>query len=112
MKIIILITVVETLILTLWMAYSYYKRQQLDSRTTLAQTLSTTNGPSINSRIPTAAHWSAMNGSQLGGQQDDRQPMNGSVAKSNEVSSSVRRAFARKSHQLMYKKWSRDRHDS
>ena len=32
MKIIIVITVVETLMLTLWLAYSYYRRRKLNLR--------------------------------------------------------------------------------
>jgi len=52
-----------------------------------------------------------MNRSQVEGQQDDRLPMNGSVVTGEETAPSVRRALARKSHQVMYKKWSQDRHD-
>ncbi len=44
------------------------------------------------------------------GQADDRTPMNGSVEESG-TSSSAQRAFARRSHQIMYKKWSQARHD-
>ena len=44
------------------------------------------------------------------GQADDRTPMNGAVADSG-GSASAQRAFARRSHQLMFKKWSQARHD-
>lgn len=44
------------------------------------------------------------------GQPDDRTPMNGSV-KDRAETSSGRRSFARRTHQLMFKKWSRTRHD-
>jgi hypothetical protein len=44
------------------------------------------------------------------GQSDDRTPENGSVARS-ERPPSAQRAFARASHQLMFKKWSQARHD-
>jgi hypothetical protein len=44
------------------------------------------------------------------GQADDRSPMNGSVAQSARPASG-QRAFARSSHQLMFKKWSQGRHD-
>lgn len=44
------------------------------------------------------------------GQPDDRTPMNGSVAESG-GSASTQRAFARRSHQSMFKKWSQARHD-
>ena len=46
----------------------------------------------------------------LEGQADDRTPMDGSVKDSGETQS-VQRAFARKSHQAMFKKWSQARHD-
>jgi len=44
------------------------------------------------------------------GQSDDRTPENGSVARSGRPPS-AQRAFARASHQLMFKKWSQARHD-
>jgi hypothetical protein len=44
------------------------------------------------------------------GQPDDRKPMDGSVKDSGETSSG-QRAFARRTHQLMFKKWSKERHD-
>jgi len=44
------------------------------------------------------------------GQADDRAPVNGSVAQT-ERPASAQRAFARRSHQLMFKKWSQGRHD-
>jgi len=44
------------------------------------------------------------------GQANDRTPMNGSVKESGGPPS-VQRAFARRSHQVMFKKWSQARHD-
>ena len=44
------------------------------------------------------------------GQADDRTPMNGTVLESG-GSASEQRAFARRSHQIMFKKWSQARHD-
>lgn len=44
------------------------------------------------------------------GQADDRTPMDGSVARSTKTPSE-QRAFARRSHQLMFKKWSQVRHE-
>lgn len=44
------------------------------------------------------------------GQADDRTPMDGSVKNSSETPSG-QRAFARRSHQVMFKKWSQARHD-
>jgi hypothetical protein len=44
------------------------------------------------------------------GQADDRMQMNGSVTESGETPPG-QRAFARRTHQLMFKKWSQARHD-
>src|SRR5215217_5751413 len=109
MKIIILITVVETLMLTLWLTYSSYRRRQSNLRIALRQT--TAHHPDDSSLLPTAAHWSVINRSQVQGHPDDRRPLNGAVTTSKEMARSVHRAFARKSHQSMYKKWSKDRHE-
>jgi hypothetical protein len=44
-------------------------------------------------------------------QPDDRTPMDGSVRDIG-VTPSEQRSFARRTHQLMFKKWSQERHDS
>jgi len=54
--------------------------------------------------------WARLNSWLLEGQADDRIPMNGSV-KDCGGTPSVQRSFARRSHQLMFKKWSQARHD-
>ena len=54
--------------------------------------------------------WALANPWLSEGQADDRTPMNGAVEKGDRTHSS-HRAFARRSHQLMYKKWSQARHD-
>ena len=54
--------------------------------------------------------WARLNPWLLEGQADDRIPMNGS-AKDSGGTPSVQRSFARRSHQLMFKKWSQARHD-
>jgi hypothetical protein len=51
------------------------------------------------------ARWKLANPWLSEGQADDRTPMNGSVAVS-ERTPSGHRAFARRRHQLMFKKWS------
>jgi len=57
-----------------------------------------------------AARWKLANPWLSEGQADDRTPMNGSVAIS-ERTPSGHRAFARRRHQLMFKKWSQARRD-
>jgi hypothetical protein len=54
--------------------------------------------------------WAQLNPWLSEGQADDRIPMNGSV-KDISGTSSVQRAFARRSHQAMFKKWSQARHE-
>jgi hypothetical protein len=67
MKIIIVITVVETLMLTLWLAYSYYQRRKLNLRIALGRP-----GPNFHRRddsllSPSPGHWSAINRSEVQG---------------------------------------------
>ena len=54
--------------------------------------------------------WALAN-SWLVKQPDDRTPMDGSVRDSGQTPSG-QRSFARRTHQLMFKKWSQERHDS
>ena len=54
--------------------------------------------------------WALKNPWLSEGQADDRRPMNGSVAP-NRGTASANRAFARRSHQVAFKKWSQARHD-
>jgi len=56
------------------------------------------------------ARWARANSWLSAGQPDDRKPMDGSVNDSGEAPSG-QRAFARRTHQLMFKKWSQERHD-
>lgn len=56
------------------------------------------------------ARWEQLNPWLIEGQADDRMPMLGSAGNGN-GSSSVRRSTARRTHQMMYKKWSQARHD-
>lgn len=57
-----------------------------------------------------AGRWALAN-SWLVKQPDDRTPMDGSVRDSGQTPSG-QRSFARRTHQLMFKKWSQERHDS
>ena len=54
--------------------------------------------------------WELANPWLVEGQPDDRMQANGAVAPIGGTSAE-RRSFARRSHQLMFKKWSQDRHD-
>ena len=54
--------------------------------------------------------WGLANPWLIEGQPDDRMPVNGAVAVSGGTSAE-RRSFARRSHQLMFKKWSQERRE-
>ncbi len=54
--------------------------------------------------------WALLNPWLSAGQPDDRTPMNGSV-KDSGGPPSVQRSFGRRSHQVMFKKWSQARGD-
>ena len=54
--------------------------------------------------------WALANPWLAEGQPDDRIPMDGAVPH-NEGTASANRAFARRSHQIAFKKWSQARHD-
>jgi len=57
-----------------------------------------------------AIRWGLLNPWLAEGQPDDRTLMNGAV-KDSGGTLSVQRAFARRTHQAMFKKWSQARHD-
>src|ERR1041385_582483 len=57
-----------------------------------------------------AARWALANAWLTEGQADDRTPMDGSVTESGQTASGQRES-ARRTHQLMFKKWSQARHD-
>jgi hypothetical protein len=98
----------------LWLAYSFHKLRQPKLRTAIREHSGLTpNHPQPNALLPVrySARWSFINKWEPQAQHDDRPPMSGFVEPRNEATPSGWRAFARQSHQLMYKKWSQDRHD-
>ena len=114
MKIILLITVVESAALMLWWVYSAHKRRQSKLRTALRDR----SGPARDNPklapllpVPGSDRWSFVNEWQPQAQHDDRRPMSGLAVALGEAPASVRRAYARQSHQLMYKQWSQNRHE-
>lgn len=112
MKIVVLITVFEMAALTAWMIYKHYSHNK---QMMLAMPANRSQ-PSVPyarrpARVPSLAHYPFINEQQFEGQRDDRRPMSGVVASIGESGTSSARAFARRSHQLMYKKWSQERRD-
>jgi hypothetical protein len=114
MRIVILITVIESSALAFWMIYSYHRRGLSRQASALLRpsSVSAISNPKHSSISHVdSAHWSFINQWHPEEQRDDRQQMNGSVAVSGGAAPSIRRSLARQSHQLMYKKWSKERHD-
>lgn len=112
MRIVILITVIELSALMVWMIYKHY-RQELIPVVSGDRSYSPATARRINQRsMGQIAPYMTINDRLLDGQFDDRRPMNGAVANHDEMDASSGRAFARRSHQLMYKRWSQERRDS
>ena len=81
-------------------------------RAVLGTPLTINSGKQSNSSVMVpfdAVRWQRLNPKLSEGQADDRAPVNGSVAAST-GSAAEQRSFARRSHQIMYKKWSQARH--
>ena len=97
-----------------FMFYFFVRRQRIPSlkipiKTQLTNSSSNQSNNSITAIPFDAMHWQRLNPWLSDGQADDRTPMNGSVAP-NDGSASEQRSFARRSHQVMFKKWSQARH--
>ena len=112
MKIVILITVIEMSALMVWMIYKHYKRQELIPVVAGHRSHSPAAARRIKASMGESAPYMTINDRLLDGQSDDRRPMNGAVATHNEMDASSGRSFARRTHQLMYKRWSQERRDS
>lgn len=68
-------------------------------------------GPPVTPAPFDSIRWALANPWLAEGQADDRTPMDGSV-RDDGGTPSAQRSFARRSHQLMFKKWSQARYDS
>ena len=114
MRVVLVVFLIESLVLTLWLMGRWYfliARPKSLAALVHHPLVSAANLPvkSAYSSLE-ATHWAFINEWPSEGQSDDRLPMIGLVANSGGTAS-ARRAFARRSHQLNYKEWSRDRHD-
>ena len=99
--------------------FRFFNRYENDKWSRAAMTLGgplltpIVNNPSANSAAPIPfdqIRWARANPWLAEGQADDRTPMDGSVTDSGETPPG-QRAFGRRIHQLMFKKWSQARHD-
>ena len=95
--------------------FFHWLGESMRSKTTLVQRGEVSDRPisrgeSFHALVFDPIKWELANPWLVEGQPDDRMPVNGAVAVSGGTSAE-RRSFARRSHQLMFKKWSKDRHD-
>lgn len=108
MKIVLMITVIESAMIALFLIWRYRtsKVAALAPINTLAGSRSTlaASGYDANSR------WAFINSWKVEPQADDRIPMFGDVAAATSPPP-AHRSSARRRHQAMYKQWSQDRHD-
>jgi len=106
MKIIFLVIALESLAITLWMTVIWFSRNRkpnLAAVITDESSLFNVNNPRDSATRLKTEHWLFINGWKVEAQADDRRPMLGSK--------SGRPSVARRTHQLHYKEWSRQRHD-
>jgi len=110
MRIVLLITVLEGLVLTFWLVM----RRHYQGLPTIARAIRLQRLPieaaEFAGRLRYATRWAFINEWQLEGQSDDRSPMHNPVVES-DGSPASRRSRSRRSHQLQYKKWSTERHE-
>ncbi len=111
MKLVFIITALESLVLTLWLTLFWsFKQRKLRMSGALVP-----ESAAAAARVPAespreAAHWLFINGWQMRDQANDRRPMLG-AANRGIGPQSVRRSIARRTHQVRFKEWSQGRHD-
>ncbi len=112
MKIILLITVLESLVVTSWLILRRLRSEysRIPAAETMMPVLNNAYGQSIVSGPLDASRWSFINGWNVEAQADDRRLTPGIVV-ARTGSASARRSFARRSHQRGFKAWSQERHD-
>jgi hypothetical protein len=113
MRIILIITVLESLVVASWLLALKYSRLKRFELAALRLNGPMISGTSSIIQLPatnpfSVHHWAFINDWHVEDQADDRKPMSGKVSESS-GSPSARRAGARRSHQLSYKEWSKDR---
>ena len=112
MKIVLLITLVESAIVALLMILWRYRSVKTTAPLPFKQITHAEVNHIAESDLNDArrSRWAFINGWTVEPQSDDRMPAFGSVASST-ASAPGRRSTARRRHQAMYKRWSQDRHD-
>lgn len=111
MKIVLLITVVESALIAVLMIWWRFRNVKTPVRIPLRATVSDVSAkPEDTGAVIRNAHWGFINQWTVAPQAQDRMQARGAVGVSSETASG-RRSTARRKHQAMYKQWSRERHD-
>lgn len=112
MRIVLLITVLESLAIASWLIVRRF-RNEIPKLQPVKSTVPLYASASIPAGIPLAleaSHWNFINDWQVEDQADDRGLTLGAVA-ARSGSDAGHRSFARRSHQRSFKTWSQARHD-
>jgi hypothetical protein len=110
MKIVLLITVVESLAIASWLIFRRFRNEYSlvqPQESMIPDYADATATASIPAEV---SHWNFINNWQVEDQSDDRRLTLGAVA-AGAGSEPERRSFARRSHQRSFKTWSQARHD-
>lgn len=109
MRIVLLITLVESALVAVLMLVWHYRKLRAAAPILVGPTNISKAQPSgVDSTHD--ARWAFINEWRVEPQADDRLPTSGKVGHSTETASG-RRSNTRRRHQAMFKQWSQDRHD-
>jgi hypothetical protein len=109
MRIVLLITVIESAMIALFLIWRY-RTSRVAALAPIGPVASGTRSTSPAAKIDANSRWSFINGWKVEPQSDDRIPAFGRVAPATSFAP-AHRSTARRRHQAMYKQWSQDRHD-
>jgi hypothetical protein len=111
MKIVLLITVIESLAIAAWLTLRLFRTASANMPAVAAIIpVPKSAATSTMSSSLEVLRWSFINGWKVADQADDRRLTLGTVA-GRAGSAPEQRSFARRSHQRSFKAWSQERHD-
>jgi hypothetical protein len=112
MRIVLLITVLESLAIASWLMVRRFRNEipKLQPAKSMVPVYANAKVPAGVPSALEASHWNFINNWQVEDQADDRGLTLGAVA-ARAGSTPEQRSFARRSHQRSFKTWSQARHD-
>lgn len=112
MKIVLLITALESLAIAFWLILQRFRNEhaRLQPAEIIVPTFAEVSGRASAASSLEISRWNFINGWQVEDQADDRGLTLGAVA-DRAGSAPELRSFARRSHQRSFKTWSQARHD-